>query len=50
MSWGEAGTWMKASWVFTEWDRMMGFMDGAALMERNSAFMLVQIQITITLA
>ena len=49
MSWGEAGTWMKASWVFTEWDRMMGSMDGAALMEGNSAFMLVQSQFKIAL-
>ena len=45
-----AGTWMNASLCFTEWDRMMGSMDGSALMEENSAFVLVQSQFVITLA
>ena len=44
------GTWMNALWSFTEWDKMMGLMDGAALMEGNSALMLVQSQFTIALA
>ena len=45
-----AGDWMNALWSFTEWNRMMGSMDGAALTEGNSAFMLVQSQFTIDLA